>query len=246
MGASISTNAAKKIVSEATRIADTYAQSCQGSVTTQTGITATGCVINAEEIDVTGQLELSVTCIQSNTTKESMQAAIKSSIQQQASAVTQSLGLPRLGVSSNLSQEADSIATEITNIYTQQCVASASSSVGITCTNSEITAKYIKISSGTTVYDQCTQQNITQSDVQSRIENLIGQTSAATEENSLNATVVVILLVLGVIAIFFVNSVSGVATWVIVFLIFLLVIGIIVYAFFAQENGWYPFRAKNT
>jgi hypothetical protein len=246
MGVSISSNVAKKITSVATSIADSYALGCTASITSQTGITATGCVINAEEIDVTGQSELSLTCMQSNTTKQSMQAAIKSSIQQQATAVTQSLGLPSLGVASSISQQADAIATEITNIYTQTCTGSATTSVGITCNNSEITAKYIKISGGTTVYSQCTQQNVTQTDIQSKIESIIAQSSAAKEENSLNAVVIIILLVLGVIAIFFVNSASGIASWVIIFIIFLLILGLIFYAFFAQENGWYPFRAKNT
>lgn len=246
MGVSVSTNTSKQLTQSAIDVANTYKGACTGSIAAQTGITTNGqCQgIVAKDIDIESVSSLSVACMQSSTTSTSMKSAITSKVTQQALAAAQSLGLPSASVATSIQNAVTQLAEQVTTAYTSTCTAQVAAATGITCSAGTITADYIKITGTATNYNSCVQDQTSTVVAEQQFKQIFDLSSTAQEENSLNASVAVILIVLGAVAIFFVNSSSSIVGWIVVLIIFLIVVGIIFYAFLAQMNGWYPFVRK--
>ena len=244
MGVSVSSNVANQLNSLANEVAASFAQSCEGSIAQTTGLNLNNCPVNATEIDLNNTSNINITCLQSDTLKTSMQNAISDAVAQQAAAVTQSLGAPSAAVASSVTNASIGLANAVVTKFTQTCVNNISNSAVINCTNSPLNVKYIKINNQSTEYQSCVSNNTQESAAVNRLTEAIQQTSTAKEENSFNAIISAILIVIAIFAIFVINTASSSFGWIIIIGVILLVIGLVLYAFFAQRDGLYPFPKK--
>ena len=245
MGVSVSTNSAEQVNAVANDVAVTFSNTCKSSISQQTGLNLVDCNLTIQDgIDLNQVANVSVTCLQNSSFQSTMTDAISDAVSQKANSITQSLGGLSVSDANTVSSLSNLLAQSVVQKYTQTCVNGISSDNIINCKGSNITAGYIKTQNTVNDYNTCTQQDHGEAAIVSRMQDIINQTATATEENSFNALIGAGLLVIAVIAIFFVNSVSGNIGWIVVFIFFLLVIALVLYAFFAQRNGWYPFPQK--
>lgn len=246
MGASIAKNVTQNASSGVNNIANSYVTSCTTTVANNQNITASGnCKVDFGTIDVKNTAALSTKCMQSNTTITSMRNQIKNKILSNVTSQTQNLGLPSLSVATNISEAATNLANVVTNTYTQTCINSISSNQSFSCTdNAEVTVNYLNMDNGVQAFQECVQNNISIIDAQNNLESAISQTTAATEENAFAGFFGIFMIIIGIIAIFFINSLNGPIGWLIVAIIICIAIGSLVYGYLASKNGLYPYPKK--
>lgn len=245
MGVSVSSNSAQQLNAVANEVAATFSNTCKSSIKQQTGLNLVDCNLTFRDgIDLNQASTVSVTCLQNDSFKSTMTDSISDAVSQKANSITQSLGGVGVGVANDISSLSNELAQSVVQKFTQTCVTGIDSSNIINCQGSSITAGYLKTQNTVNAYNTCTQDDSGQAAIISKLQDRIQQTAVAQEENSFNAIIGAVLLVIGVIAIFFVNSVSSSVGWIVVFIVFLLIVALVLYAFFAQRNGWYPFAQK--
>lgn len=245
MGAAISNNVSKDIVNTSYSIATSYVQTCQSANKATFNIVANpNCKAqNLGQLDIVNKSSMNANCLQNSTTENTMQSMIQDQIVAQATAAAQSIGGPSLSFASSLQERAENIAQSIRTLYTQHCVTNNTSDVNITCgSGATQTFTGISIDNEISTYNTCTADNATKNQFISKLSNLIHNETNAKEADTLGGFVIVILIVLAIIAFFFVKTLNGPIGWVIVIIVIAVIIGLAVYAAFAFRNGWYPFK----
>ena len=249
MGAAISKNVAKQIIDTSTSIANSYVQNCSGTGSQVFGLdVSSGCTANIGSINISNQQVINVKCVQNTTTQNSMKADIQAQITQQALAAAQSIGGPSLSYAENISNFSAKAASDITNVYTQTCMAQASQTQGIVCggTGSSLTVGAINISGQQTQYTDCTANNSTINDLTTELASIINSQTSAKEADTLGTFVVVGLIILGILGLGFIYAANGPIGWAIIAVIAVIIVVLIVYATLAFTKKLYPFNQSTT
>jgi hypothetical protein len=247
MGAAISNNVAKQIISSSQSIATSYTQTCSGSGSQVFGLdTSNGCVTQTGDINITNTQVINVACMTNDTTKSSMRADIQAQILQQSLAAAQSIGGPSLSFARLVTDFAEDASQQITTLYTETCIGTANQSVGIACTdpNSKLTVGAINVSNTQNVYVNCVTNNSTINNLTSRLAGIIKTETSAQEADSLVAFAVVGLVFLAIIGIGFLYTANGPIGWIIIAIIAVIVVVMITYAALAFSKKLYPFNQQ--
>jgi len=247
MGASIATQTAKQIINNSIAIGTNASQTCQSTTVNNFNVTATDkCVQDLSGLSEDNKISIDTRCIQNTTVQNNLQAQLQTQIMNDSLAAAQSLGGPSLNVSTQIQQFAQKTSIDIKNLFTQSCVTAHSSDVTIACSgNAQQTIKGINVSNQISDYQNCTTNNsvITQAVV--TLSNILQNTNAAKESDTLIDIVIIIVVIIGIFGVFFVQSLNGPIGWVVVIIIAAVIIGLIIYAIYAFEAGLYPFNSKS-
>lgn len=244
MGAAISKNVAKQIITTSTGIANSYVQQASAQGSEAFGLTiGSGCTSNIGTINITNKQVINVQALQNTTTQNSMRAAIQAQITQQAVAAAQSLGGPSASFAENISDFAVSASNTIKDVYTQTCLGNAEQSQNIICggTGASNTIGAIDISNTQNAYTDCTANNATINNLVDTLASIINDQTSAKEADTLGTFVVVGIIFLGIIGLGFVYAANGPIGWVIIAIIAVIVVVLIVYATLAFSRKLYPF-----
>ena len=243
MGAAISTQVSKQILTNSYAIANTVVQNCVSGIQQDvTLIAKDNCKQNLGTVNINAGNTINVQCVQNTTVQNSLKAQIQAQVTQQANAAAQSLGGPSLSFAKSLTETSEDIATSITNLFTQNCVANIDQSYTIQCQDSaQQTIQTLNIETGNSVYSTCVNDSTIQNRLQTAMESTIKQTTSAQEADTLAVVIIIVLIFLAIGAIFFIQTLNGPMGWLIVIIVVIVIIGLLVYAAFAFADGLYPF-----
>ncbi len=245
MGASIATSVAKNATKSGISIANNFSQSCKTSLKQNQVVDLSKCKgATIGTIKLNENAVVNTKCLQSSSTQSQMKSSILSRLTQETNAVTQSLGLPSVGVASSIANATANLSESITNAYTQDCISSLPQNQSFTCSNSaNIKVGSIILGENATSLTQCTAKNQAVINAQAALSSALGQTTAAKEANSFSTVIVFFLIFLGIFAYGFMQfSKSETAKWIIILIFTLVVLLIIAYSFNAYEKRLWPFQ----
>jgi len=244
MGAAVSSNVTKQIIETSYGIANNYVNDCKTTTSaTYNFLASNGCTQNLQNINLQNGSTINVSCLQNNSTQNSMKNMIRDQIVAQATAAAQSIGGPSLSFSSNVQDIAQKISEQISTDYTQKCTAGNNTTVNIVCSDPSTnqTINGLTINNTENTFNNCTSNNTTVNQQSGRLSDLIRTQTNASEVNTLGSFVAIFLIIIAIIGFFFVKTLNGPIGWIVVIIVAAIVIGLIIYAIFAFERGLYPF-----
>ena len=247
MGAAISDQVSNQIIKNSLDIATNVSQTCQSTTSNNFNIDAkNNCVQTLGNITIKNNISIDTSCIQNSTVQNSLQSQLQTQILNQATAAAQSLGGPSITFSRNIQNFSQETSKNISNLFTQSCVSQHSSTVTIKCSDNAIqTIGAINDTNQIADYTNCTNNNSVISDAKETLSNYLKNETFATEADTFGSVVVIFLVVIGFFAIFFVQTLNGPIGWIIIIIVAAIVIGAIIYAIYAYQNGSYPFSGRS-
>ena len=249
MGASISNNVAKDTQAIVASITNDFTQRCQQSTSNDQTIDLTKCKdVKIDEINLSNNVAISTKCVQNNSTQNQIKEAITSQLSQQAKSVTQALGLPSVNVANNIIDASANVGEQVANAFSQTCVNDISSSQMFNCSESEgVTIGVINFENNNQGLVDCVQKNTAVNNALLEYSRVIGQTAAATQADNFATAAIFFLVILGVVAYIYVQSIKSEASkWIVIGIVIVVVLALIAYTFSAYENNRWPFQQKTT
>lgn len=246
MGASISSNTVNSMIKNSVDVYNTYALNCS---TISGGINSitlgTGCIVKNSTVLVNDALYVSQTCMQTNSTVNSIQQNMRQAITQQATAITQQFSFPSVAVAKNFISLSVSLADTISNNYSSKCKIDNSSQVNsIVCNGAQIDNSVIEINSFQSLQQNCATVNDTVNDIKSKMVALLQQTSTAKQMDTFVAIIGVFLLGLLILGGLTIWAADSPAVYIpIIILVLFSVISAIYYTYTAKSKGNYPYKA---
>ena len=244
MGASISTNTVNSMIQNSVNVYNTYALNCSTISGGLNQITlGTGCIVKNSTLLVNDALYVSQTCMQTNSTVNSIQQSMRQSITQQATAITQQFSFPSVALAQEFINDSLSLADTISNNYSSLCkIDNSTQTNSIVCQGAQIDNSVIEINSFQSLQQNCATVNDTVNTIKNRMISRLAQTATAKQMDTFVAIIAVFLfglLILGGLTIYAADS-PAVYIPIIILVVFS-VISAIYYTATAKNSGNYPY-----
>lgn len=245
MGASISTDTVNSMIKNSVDVYNSYALNCSTISGGLNQITlGTGCRVKNSTFLINDALYVSQTCMQTNSTVNSINQSMKQAITQQATAITQQFSFPSVADAKTFIKLSVSLADTISNNYSSKCKIDNSTQVNsIICKDgAQIDNSVIEINSYQSLQQNCATVNDTVNSIKSQMITHLQQTTTAKQMDTFVAIIGVFLLGLVVV--------GGLVLWAadtpivyvsIIILVFFSVISTIYYTYTAKSKGNYPY-----
>lgn len=245
MGVSVSTNTVNSMINNTQTIINSYINICSTSASASTDqFSAKGCSFDGTHIKIVSFQNVNQQCITSNNTQNSLQSDIRQSMQQAATAISQSFGFPSVEEANNFINQSITVGDNIFNNFINKCnVDAANASSSFTCTDSKFTNSTIDIESYQNIQQTCFQQNVTNNQEIEKLVSMLSQTAVAQQANTfafVGTVIIVFILIISYAGISLADN--PIIQWGIVLLVLFSVVGSAIYAATAQSNGNYPYK----
>lgn len=250
MGVSISKNTVQSMINDSNSIISTYENTCTSKGTsTVAQVNIQGCDFgDNNKIIVEGRTNVSLQCIQSNTTTSSIQSSVEQSIRQTAKAVTQSFGFPTVTDAENFISDSVILGTQIVNYYYNTCIAeTTSSNVGFTCKPPSKfgNGNVIEVKAFTDVTATCLQTNKDINAIVSKLTTNLDNTAVAKSQGIFELFIIIFVVIIIVLAYAGISlAESPLVEYGILFLVLASIISTVVYTITARQNNNYPYVKK--
>jgi len=249
MGVSISSNAATSIQNQANSIINEFVSSCTIQTKNSQTINSDNCKIGggggSVKVNISNTSVINEQCLQNVNVKAQITAKMSSAMQQQAQAITQSLGMPSVAASVDVLNSTQNLANKIVSNFYNTCLINNSSVQSFNCKNSTIGGGgqvVFNISNDSTFITDCIQNIVSDSTEVSELTQTISQSAVAKEANSIAVFGVFIVLIAIALMYFTMQELNGPIGWLIVFLVIGSILSGILYTYSAVNNNNYPYR----
>jgi hypothetical protein len=249
MGASISNNVAKDTQAIVASVTNDFTQQCTQSTSNDQTIDLSKCKgVKIDRINLSENIAISTKCVQNNSTQNQIKEAITTQLTQQAKSVTQALGLPSVNIANNIVENAAKVGEQVSNTFSQTCVNDISSSQRFNCSDSQnVTIGVIDFQNNQQALTDCVQKNDAVNKAIIEYKNVIGQTAAAKQADNFATAAIFFLVILGIFAYVFVQTLKSEAVkWIVIGIVIVVVLALIAYTYSAYENNRWPFQQKTT
>jgi hypothetical protein len=249
MGVASSSNTIKSMINTSMNVISTYEQICTVSKS-QADIVfniSGNCQLTNDNIKIQDTQTIVQSCIQNNTTQNSLSSSVKQSMTQQAKAITQQFDFGTVGNAQNFIDQSAKLADTISQVYNQNCsVTGIQSNDSFTCSNNaKITNSVIQIGSYQSLTQNCLANNTSINDLTANLVTLLSQTATAQNQNTFAAFIYAFVAILAIVAWAGISIASTpLVQWAIVGLILVSIISTIIYTVTARDKGHYPY-SKN-
>ena len=246
MGVSISKSTIQSMINDSNSIISTYENTCAATGTsTVAQVETNGCTFgNDNKIIVQGRTNISLQCIQNNTTQNSIQSSVEQSMRQSAKAITQSFGFPSFGEADAFINQSVDLGTQIVNYYYNTCLArTTSTQVGYNCQNTKFgNGNVIEVEAFTDITASCLQNNTAINRTVSELQSKLDNTAVAQNQNTFEIFIIIFIVIIIALAYAGISvAESPVVEYGILFLVIASIISTAVYTISARKNNNYPY-----
>jgi hypothetical protein len=237
------------MINDSNSIISTYENTCSATGTsTVAQVETNGCTFgDNNKIIVEGRTNISLECVQNNTTKNSIKSSIEQSMRQTAKAITQSFGFPSFGRAENFIEQSVSLGDQIVEHYYNTCLAETTSTqVGYNCQGTTFgNGNVIEVQAFTDITAKCLQNNTSINNIVSDLQSRLDQTAVAQNQNTFEIFIIIFIVIIIALAYAGVSlAESPLVEYGILFLVLASIISTVVYTITARQNNNYPYVKK--